>query len=618
MAFQLSIQGRWQLNVTQKAAAFAQRFIIAGSVNADGIYPGAVGTRVEVISQGQQPWSLTIQHNDGSSWADSEIREAPRVTNGSQITFKIESEDIPGSANPDFDDLVLQADKIGEIEIPFRPYALRMDTFQMMADGIFEAALGSYYMGVRVQNVWTQTLPADSLIGISPLGRSLLAAGGIQVIDTWTVDEQEALGQQMSGNRVVMGSLAPWELRTIYFKVNCSAVKPRKHGVEFELVQPAMPDPEHPNRRASQKIFATRSSYNPVSKEFTAECDRGRLSLKLREVTVEYSTLREVIKCVRDNRARRGIPVEERSRAILQDLLAGKPVNLCDLKKLLDCQCDGDGKGQDGDRDRWPCGDLLIFPTKFDYSVEPNPAYTGQFGPLPFDDPWWKVLLIILAIILSVGAGASAAGDLANRSDDVVIGKLFDSKLEPEADGRLLVDAAICELNGNRDLPSETPPLQLLDARSGETFTIPIDALDGTITLSGETMTNLEIANLIATFIRNPSDPAAIEGVRVFKSGARSGTTQALMTRLESISRTDHDGVNRDFKEQVRLEPLKSPDPAAGQATSQGGDSGSIWVHKATRKIVAHNHSGASDDSGSFGNGSRIEDVMNKLNIRFK
>jgi hypothetical protein len=228
------------------------------------------------------------------------------------------------------------------------------------------------------------------------------------------------------------------------------------------------------------------------------------------------------------------------------------------------------------------------------------------------------VLLIILAIILSVGAGASAAGDLASRSDDVVIGKLFDSKLEPEADGSFLVDAAICELNGNRDLPSETPPLQLLDARSGETFTIPIDALDGTITLSGETMTNLEIANLIAAFSRNPNDPAAIEGVRVFKSGARSGTTQALMTKLEATPRREDDDTIINFKAQVRFEPLNPPDPAAGQATSQKGDSGSIWVHKATRKIVAHNHSGASGDSGSSGHGSRIEDVMNKLNIRFK
>lgn len=618
MPFQLSIQGRWHLEVIQKAADFAQRFIIAGSVNADGIYAGTVGTSVEVISQGQQPWTLTIQHNDGFGWGDSEVRETARVTNGSQITFNIESEDLPGSSNPDFDDLVLRSDKIGAFEIPFRPYALRMDTLQMMPDGIFEASLGSYYMGVRIQNVWTQPLSADSLLGISPMGRSLLAAGGIQVIDTWTVEEQETLGQQMSGSRVVLGSLAPWELRTIYFKVNCSAAKPRKHGVEFELVQPSMPDPNHPNRRASQKIFATRSSYNSVSKEFTAECDRGQLFLKLREVTVEYSTLREAIKCVRDYRSRRGIPIEERSREILQDLLVGKPVNLCELKKLLDCQCDGDGGGKNGDRNGWPCGDILIFPTKFDYRVEPNPSYTGQFGSLPFDDPWWKVLLIILAIILTVAAGASAASDLANKSDDVVIGKLFDSKLEPESDGRFLVDAALCELNGNRDLPSETPPLQLLDARNGETFTVPIDALDGTITLSGETMTNIEIANLIAAYNANRNDPTAIDGVRVFKSGARSGTTQALMTAVEPIPVRNDDGVIQDFKEQVLFEPLDPPDPAAGQATSQKGDSGSIWVHKATRKIVALNFSGASDDSGSEGHGNRIEDVMNKLNIRFR
>jgi hypothetical protein len=617
MPFQSQIQGRWRVTAVQRQAAFDQRFVIAGSANADGIYPGVVGTSVVVAGNGQQPWALTIQHNAGSGWANSELRETPRVTTGSQITLDIQSEDLPGQPNPDFNDLVVRVDKVDAIEVPFRPYAVRPDTLQMMPDGVFEALLGSYYMSVRVQNVWTQPLPADSLIGISVLGRSVLAAGGIQVIDTWTTGEQEIVGQQLSGSRIVLGGLAPWEMRTVYFKVNCVAARPRKHAIEFELVQPAMPDPNHPNRRAKQKIFATRTSFNSATREFIAECDQGRLFLKLREVTAEFTTLRDAVRCARAHRARHGDSLTDRATQTLKDLLAGNQVDLCELKRLLDCICGGGGPYNGDGRNGWACGEILMFPTKFDYRVEFNPPYTGQLSPLPFDDPWWKLLLIILAIILTIAAGASATSDLAYRSDDVVIGKLVDSQLLPEVDGNFVVDAALCELNGNRELPSTIPPIQVLDARSGEDFTVPVDTLDGVITLTGETMTNTEIADLITAWMANPLDPVAIQGVRVFKSGARTGTTHSMMTCVEAAQRTD-DGVTRNFKNQVRFVPLNAPDPAAGQPTAKHGDSGSLWIHSSTRKIVALEHMVSLDDSGSVAHGSRIHDVMVKMNIRFR
>jgi hypothetical protein len=622
MPFQLAVQGRWRLTVVEKEAGFDQRFVVAGAAVGDGIYAGVVGTTVEVVGQDDQAWVLTIQHNDGTGFADSELRETPRVTNGSAITFRVESEDLPGQPNPDFNDLVLQADKVGMVDVPFRPYAVRPDILQMMPDGIFESALGTYYMGVRVRNIWTQPLPAGSLLGISALGRAMLAAGGVQVIDSWTTEEQELLGQQLVGTRILLGSLEPWELRTVFFKVDCSGARPRKHAVEFELVEPAMPDPTSPNRRASQTIFVSRTTFNPTTKEYVAECDQGRLAVKLREVAAEFTSLRDAVACARKHRAEHGDPIDERARQLLKDLLDGKRVDVCELKRLLDCLCAGDG-GDGRDGGGFPCGDILLIPTRLDYRVEFQPPFAGQLGPLPYDDPWWKILLIIIAIVLTIAAGASAVSDLAFGSDDVVIGTLFDSKLEPEADGTFLVDAALCELNGNRDLPSVTPPLQLLDAQGGETFTAPVDSLDGAITLSGGTLSNVEIANLIAAFMANPGDPAAIAGVRVFKSGARSGTTHALMTAIAPLNRRDHDGVLRAFSNQVQLVPVPAPppgsppDPEAGQAVSQGGDSGSLWVHRDTRRIVALNHAGAADDSGADGFGTRIEDVIAKMNIRF-
>ncbi len=110
MSIQLSLLSRCQLTVIERNADFDQRFTISGSANADGIYPGIVGTNIDVVDQGQQPWTLTIQHNDGSGWADSELRQTPSMKSGSQITFNIESEDLPGSGSPDFNDLVLWAE----------------------------------------------------------------------------------------------------------------------------------------------------------------------------------------------------------------------------------------------------------------------------------------------------------------------------------------------------------------------------------------------------------------------------------------------------------------------------------------------------------------------------
>jgi hypothetical protein len=39
----------------------------------------------------------------------------------------------------------------------------------------------------------------------------------------------------------------------------------------------------------------------------------------------------------------------------------------------------------------------------------PNPAYSGEHGELPFSDPWWKILAIIVAIIAAIVAIVAAA-----------------------------------------------------------------------------------------------------------------------------------------------------------------------------------------------------------------
>ncbi len=641
MQNQLKMQGNWRLTVTGKDAAYQQRFIIQSSANADGSYPGVVDSNsIDVRCKGLKPWILTIEHNDGSGWDKSELRTQSTVSTGSQVTVVIESEDKPGTDDEDFTDLVLRAEAKDKdlIKVPFRPYAMRTDTLQMMPDGIFEAILETYYMAVRVENIWNQSIPVNSRIRISQWGRKQLKAGGINVIDSWSKDEEEMLGQQTLGGWVELGELAPGDMRTIYFKVNCKAAKPRKHNIEFELNNPYQPDFTHLNFLADQKIFVSRSDYNSVTKEFVCECDRGKLFLKLHEVALEYSSLLKAIRCARDYRAKYGDPPEVQARKILQDLLDGNQVDLCELKRLLDRICpdqdegDNNGKNENGGTKRWPCGDIFMLPTKFDYRVEPNPTYIGQFGPLPFDDPLWKCLLTLLALLLSFAAGASAITDLAYGSDDAVIGTLFDSKLEKESKepykDYFLVDAAICELNNNRSLPS--PPIQVLDAQSKEKNTIPVEEkLDGNIILDGkgDYLTNDEIKDYCEAYDRNANNPTAVENALVFKSGATTGLTWAAMMKVvDSYTKKGVDDVFREFKDQVYFVPIPDgtplpvdvPKSVIGQAISQKGDSGSLWIHWKTGKIVALNHGSPSDNSGTHACGTRIADVMSKLNIQFK
>lgn len=610
---EVTFEGDWRLEVVERDAAWDQRFVVSGSTNADGPHAGVVGNSVDVRGDGRQPWTVRMQHDDGSGWDDSIVRETSLTRKGSQLSFELEVED---STDRDFNDLIVRAEKVGMIDVTTRPYAVRPDTLQMTPDGIFETAFGRYYMGVQVRNVWTEPLPADSRLSITPRSETTLSAGGVEVLDDWRANELEKLNQEVTDGAIHLGALDPWETRTVYFEVDVSEAQPRKHDVEFRLVEPAMPDPDHPNRRTTRNIFVSRTTYDSGTGEFTFDCDQGQLVADIQEVAVEYRSLKRVVECAREYREDHEF--EARARELLSAIAEGDEVDICELRRVLDCACADRDRGDGRDRDGWPCEDVVAIPTAVDYRVEPDPAYTGQHGPLPYSDPWWKVALAVLALIFTAAAGGSAAADIANRNDDTIIGTLHESSQEVDpSKGAYLVDAALCELDGSRDLPPVTPPIELEDAESGERFTEPVESLDSAISLSGDTMSNSEIRSKIAAVPSGASSPSDVQPARVFKSGARSGTTHGFMSAIGPLERESNGEPVRRFVEQIRIDPLPGSADVSGQAVSQGGDSGSLWIHADTGKIVGLNHAGPTDDSGDYGYASRIRDVMNELNIDF-
>lgn len=296
--------------------------------------------------------------------------------------------------------------------------------------------------------------------------------------------------------------------------------------------------------------------------------------------------------------------------ALLRRALKGKPVDPCDLQRLIAMCCDpkrgedecgcagvedpggpGTGGGAQGPgADDW-CRykPFHMIPLEFEYRVVPNPAYAGQHGPLAFEDPWWKVVLLIVAAILAL---ASLIYDYiyAGQDPEFVIGRIT-RKSDPAADS---VDAAVALLNDSRGRDMNVLEAQGNDRNNG----LPIAGVTGgTVFIDRTDNGDRGIAD-------------ATVGNVVFKSGARSGTTRGTVT---SIS-LDVDVEGTAFTDQVLVNQLPAPDD---QPLSQGGDSGSVWVDLASRRPVALNFAGPATDDGSDSVANRMRSVVELFDIHF-
>jgi hypothetical protein len=81
----------------------------------------------------------------------------------------------------------------------------------------------------------------------------------------------------------------------------------------------------------------------------------------------------------------------------------------------------GQGKGSDC---RCPPTAGPWVPTGLTMAWAPNPTYTGLHGDLPFSDPWWKILAIIVAVVAAIVAIVAAA--LGAGKANFSVGGTFD------------------------------------------------------------------------------------------------------------------------------------------------------------------------------------------------
>lgn len=646
--------GRWRGTVTGREAGFSQRAVVSGATSGNGAFDGVVGNSFE-FEDGQ----VELQWNDnaGSGWQPSAIISSIGMSSPLVVVRFLSADDnVPGNRDGDYDDLQVRFEHLDPpFEVVQRPFALERGSLVMLPDGIFDASQGVQYMGVRIRNTWffdwRSDFPATGMmIGIAPASRSALAAQGITVLDGWSSLEQQAFGQVVDGGYVRVPDLLVGEETTVYLKVDASGAAPSKPEVGLVAQRDAFdPNFDAPSRVERKQIFVSRSSFDKTTKELVAALPEGTLRLKLRSILLDRKgandAAKDLLRCLRKQAARRrrgGRPTagedligvwweacapgreecRERGtrllRALLEDVLAGKEVDLCDLKDLLDrccgdgdgpC-CDDDGKDDDGKDgfpgDGWQDGTgvdgwcrvkpIGWLPVQFEYRLEPNPAYTGQFGPLAFEDPWWKVVLIVLAVLLYI---ASLVYDYVEAGQDpqFIIGRVARN-----GDAMTnAIDCAVSDLNASRAVDLGELDAQGDDVNNG----LPIEGLGGIIQLDRTDNGDSGIQD-------------AVVGNVVWKSGGRSGTTRGRVNSINYATNVPYETEDTisgtiTFTNQVQVNQITGME----QPLSQGGDSGSVWVDMGSKRPVALNFAGDTDDAGTNAVGNPIRQVVDRLGIRF-
>ncbi|MDX3525550.1 hypothetical protein P1P75_03660 [Streptomyces sp. ID05-39B] len=651
-----SFVGRWRGTVISRKAGYGHRVVVSGAAAGNGTYDAVVGRSFEFTDG-----SARLEWNNGAGWAESSVVHDVGLASPVVWTCDLSADDgyLPGGGDGDYADLKVSFEYIDPLfAVDVRPFALERGSRVMLPDGIFDTSQGVQYMGVRIRNTWfvpwnPQDPSGDLMsgvpgveIGIAPESRAALAARGIVVRDDWLPAEAEAFGQEMNAGYVRMPTLAVGETTTIYFKIDVSQAGPSKPQIGF-VARRSKHDPKYdaPTRVAQKQIFVSRSTYDSARKELVCEVPEGRLRLKFTSIVLDQkaanAAAKDLLACLERSHSGTGsLPKTGGSRlkygwqqgslskdecrvrgsAELRDLFAdlqdGKDVDVCRLQRVLEACCcssspcgcnggpgagsDGGGTGGWGDGtgvDGWcRVKPVAWLPISFKYRIEPATSFSGQYGPLAFQDPWWKVVLILVAVLLEI---ASLIHDYvrAGQDPEFIIGKILRN-----GDAMTnAIDCAVSDLNRSRSVDRGVQDAQSDDSNNAS----PIEGLGGIISLDRTDNGNFGVQ-------------AATMGNTVWKSGGRTGTTRGTVTSITYSSAPpfdDHDTISGTvtFTNQVLVTQITG----MTQPLSQGGDSGSVWVDMASKRPIALNFAGPADDSGTYGVGNPILDVVNRLNIRF-
>lgn len=263
-----------------------------------------------------------------------------------------------------------------QFSIPNRPFATELITDLMTPDGIFEATLGQQNINAHIRNdsvtinnvqVYIESV-SDPGIVVTPATYNLTsAATGVSHLFSWNADFSEA--------------------------------SPGKHLVSFIV------DTAAGTQRILKYIFVTKMSFDSATRSYSVTTPQGVMNVAFNEMIGPA----DPNCCKPKPNLRHGAISHVDGTYVTPNLLSylnhGSDVSSSPNFTL--------------------CAPQLLL-GKLKAQVQPTPPYAGQYGDLPFQDPWWKVALCLVAFALLVAAavaeavsgGADLTAGLGNTTDD--------------------------------------------------------------------------------------------------------------------------------------------------------------------------------------------------------
>lgn len=263
--------------------------------------------------------------------------------------------------------------------VPTRPFASELITGLMLPDGIFVTMLGKQNINVQIQNA---------------------GAAGINNPKLY-IESASHPGIAYTPGTRFLPDLPPNAVRVEQWQADFSLCPSGTHLISFIVENDA-----GVKSRFIKKIFVMDVKFDPATHTFHAETPEGMFSVNFLDL------IRPVRGCKdqppsdscccerprKDSRSADDISHDTDDRQLHGLNRAGFTIkNLTELFEKLG-----------PDFQFCPPGYL---PHVMEMSWTPTPPYPRQYSDLPFQDPWWKVLLCILAVLLLVAAAIAEAVD---------------------------------------------------------------------------------------------------------------------------------------------------------------------------------------------------------------
>ncbi|GAB3241247.1 hypothetical protein GCM10027346_36420 [Hymenobacter seoulensis] len=240
----------------------------------------------------------------------------------------------------------------------------------MLPDGIFETTLGKQRINAHFTNS----------------GATALASSEIYL------ESVSHPGIVITPRTHFIASLNANASRVLAWDANFTGVPPGTYYVSF-IVKSAAGE-----RRIIKKIFVTQVQFDPATGTISAVVPEGTLQVKFTDLVQSRGT------CCGGAKRR---PEPDHETATPNTPRNNAKESLQEFARAFN-RFGELFTGHTPDFTFCPVGYL---PLRVDASLTPNPAFSGQYGDLPFQDPWWKAVLAIVAALLLIGAAiAEAAG----------------------------------------------------------------------------------------------------------------------------------------------------------------------------------------------------------------